>query len=115
MEILKKKKRRLDPLEEERRMKLYLKGFSDRQIANETFYSITTISQWRWSRGLPANHFTKQKLTQEDQEKRMELYSKGFGDRKIAKKCGVSKGAIAQWRWKNKLKSNFKKGQHEDE
>ena len=107
-------KRRLDPFEEERRMSLYRQGLSDYQIAEQTFYSVTAISQWRWSRGLPANHFTKQKLTQEEQEKRLKLYNKGYGDGKIAKECGVSKGAIAQWRWKKGLKSNFKKGQHEN-
>ena len=113
--MIKFNKRRLDSFEEEKRKKLYRKGLSDRQIAEQTFYSPTAISQWRWSRGLPANHFTKQMLTQEEQEKRLELYNKGFSDRKIAKECGVSKGAIAQWRWKKGLKSNFKKGQHENE
>ena len=96
-------------------MSLYRQGLSDNQIAEQTFYSIGAIAQWRWSRGLPANHFTKQRLTQEEKEKRMELYNKGCGDKRIAKECGVSKGAIAQWRWKNKLKSNFGKGQHENE
>lgn len=103
-------KRRLDPFEEERRMSLYKQGLSDQKIAELTFYSTNTIAQWRWSRGLPPNHFAKQKLSQEEQIKRMELYNKGFGDIIIAKECGVTKGAIAQWRWKNNLESNMSKG-----
>ena len=100
--------------ENEKRLKLYNKGYTDRQIAEELHYSAGTISQWRWKNGLKANNPPVKQLTEKEHKKRMELYDKGYGDLKIASACGVTKGAIAQWRWKNGLKSNMKKGQHEN-
>lgn len=96
--------------ENERRLNLYKKGYTDRQIANELHYSACTIFQWRQKRGLKANNPPIKRLTNDDQKFRMDLYNKGFGDLKIASICGVTKSAITQWRWKNNLISNKKKG-----
>lgn len=96
--------------ENERRLELYNKGYTDRQIANELHYSVCTIFQWRRKRGLKANNPQIKRLTKNDQKFRMDLYNKGFGDLKIASACGVTKSAITQWRRKNNLISNKKKG-----
>jgi hypothetical protein len=47
-----------------------------------------------------------------DHEQRFDLYSKGYSDIEIAKKCGVSKDTIFRWRKKNDLKSLRGKGNH---
>lgn len=106
---------RLNKEVENERLILYNQGLNDKQIADLTYYTPKVVTQWRRSRGLAPNGRKIPRLTDEENEKRMKLYNLGYGDKRIAKECGVSKGAISQWRWKNNLKSNFKKGQHENE
>lgn len=96
--------------EHERRLELYNKGYTDRKIAEELHYSACTIAQWRWNNGLKPNHEPVKHLTEDEQNFRIDLYNKGFGDLKIASICGVTKSAITQWRWKNGLKSNRNRG-----
>lgn len=95
---------------EDERLKFYNQGLTDKQIADLTYYTFGAITQWRKSRGLAPNGRKIPRLTKEENEKRMKLYNLGYSDKKIAKECGVSQGAISQWRWKNELKSNFEKG-----
>jgi uncharacterized protein YjcR len=46
------------------------------------------------------------KLTQEEEEKRMGLYKKGFVDKDIATKVGCHLSTITAWRRDRDLKSN---------
>lgn len=107
--------KRISEEENRKRLELYHQGLTDREIADKLFYSPGAIAQWRWKLNLPPHNNPVKKLTKEQHEKRMKLYNLGYGDKRIAKICKVTKSAIAQWRYKNGLKSNMKKGQHENE
>jgi hypothetical protein len=43
------------------------------------------------------------KLSEEEEQKRIMLYNQGLSDTEIAKKCGVTSSAIAEWRLSRKL------------
>lgn len=101
---------RLSKETESERLRLYNQGLTDKQIADLTYYTFGAITQWRKNRGLAPNGRKIPRLTKEENEKRMRLYNLGYSDKIISEECGVSKGAISQWRWKNGLKSNFEKG-----
>lgn len=45
----------------------------------------------------------KQTLPKNEERKRIQLYKEGYNDVQIAKRCGVSKSAIAKWRKRRNL------------
>lgn len=40
--------------------------------------------------------------------KRINLWGKGYSDKKIARECNVSSRAIEQWRKKHDIQANYK-------
>lgn len=52
----------------------------------------------------------KQTLPKNEERKRIQLYKEGYNDVQIAKRCGVSKSAIAKWRKRRNLPSNHIQG-----
>jgi uncharacterized protein YjcR len=99
----------------EQKFELYQKGLTDVEIARALSISISAVNTWRRTKGLPLNTVPWSathnhcKLSDEENEKRMTLYQKGFLDQDIAKKCGVSISTITSWRRGRGLKSNAKK------
>jgi transposase len=111
--------RRLTKEENGKRIKLYEQGFSDREIAEKCGVSFKTISLWRREHNLPSATERKGKksgrrLTQEEIDRRIELYNQGLNDKEIAQKMGLAISSIQHWRKKNNLPPNrFHKFPHE--
>lgn len=109
---------KLTEQEEKERMELYNQGLDDKQISEILHLSKSGLQSWRYNRGLKGNKergFKKSntlgsitRLPKEEHELRMRLYNKGLIDRKVAKVCHVSSGAIFQWRRKYNLPANGK-------
>ena len=83
-----------------KRMELYRKGLSDREIAEETEHTSPAIYQWRKKYGLPSN------WRKSREEKRLEMYHNGHTDFAMAKIEGVEISTIAKWRKKYGLSAN---------
>jgi len=93
--------RRSLPAEEEaRRMKLYNQGLSDTEIGEVLGMTTSGVCCWRNSRGLPANR-GKRSVREQDlatYERRLKMYHAGVSCREIARREGVTIGAIYNWR-----------------
>ncbi len=109
------------------RLELYKQGLSDEQIARKLNLSTTSITSWRSRRGLDAiNGIYDMEIGYSPQtgpkgpqglrgiseknkikDNRLELYKRGLSDEDIAQKVGVTKRAIASWRYRRRLKANI--------
>ena len=93
--------RRSLPAEEEaRRMKLYNQGLNDIEIGEAVGMTNSGVCCWRSSRGLPANR-GKRSVRERDlatYERRLKMYHAGVSCREIARREGVTIGAIYNWR-----------------
>lgn len=92
-----------------RRLTLWQAGNTDVEIARLENKTIGAIRRWRASVGLPPNKHGFNRLTPEDENKRLALYAAGKSDPEIAKSCGVSPNAIFRWRHLRGLKGNRRK------
>lgn len=89
----------------EKIMKLYERGLSDRLIAEEIGESVACIRNWRISKGLQSKNKTKKKFTD---EQLIELHNKKLDDKKIAKIFKCSRRAVHGRRNKLGLEPNYK-------
>lgn len=48
------------------------------------------------------------RISQEEYNKRLNLWGKGYSDRKIARECNVSTQTIEQWRKNHDIPANYK-------
>ena len=48
------------------------------------------------------------RISHEEHNKRLNLWGKGYSDKKIARECNVSSQAIEQWRKKHDIPANYK-------
>jgi len=81
--------------------KLYHQFYTDREIADMLAIPYYKVQAWRVGQGLRSNH--------PNHRKKMELYSKGCSDQKIADALGyTSAGTIYLWRRGHGLLANGK-------
>nr|DAJ94278.1 MAG TPA: Carbamoyl-phosphate synthetase large chain, oligomerization domain [Caudoviricetes sp.] len=78
---------------------LYKQGYSDKKIAEHTYYTYDTIRAYRRHLGLKSN-------LQKKLDRRMELYEQGLSDGQIAAEIGFSKSCVRGWRIANNLPIN---------
>ena len=78
---------------------LYKQGYSDKEIAEHTYYTYDTIRAYRRHLGLRSN-------LQKKLDRRMELYKQGLSDSQIAAEIGFSKSCVRGWRIVNNLPIN---------
>ena len=88
-------------LDEERAMRLYNAGYSDREIADACSVCVYMVEQWRRRNSL----YRDKALF--DPEKIEELYRKGLHDGEIAAELHCSRGVAARWRRINNLPPNW--------
>lgn len=48
------------------------------------------------------------RISQEEHNKRLNLWGKGYSDRKIARECNVSTQTIEQWRKNRDIPTNYR-------
>ena len=84
-------------------MELYNEGLTDKEMAEELDWTISTIADWRRENNLPVNKFYKKK-----HEKRMELYNEGLTDKEITERLDLGSSTIGVWRKRNNLPPNNK-------
>lgn len=84
----------------EKMLALYQQGKTDKEIAAELDYSVTSVGKWRRKMGLALIPAAKPCV---DSDAAMGLYRKGFTDRQIANLLGVTKSAIIGWRHRKGL------------
>ena len=95
--------------EHDQKLELYNQGLTDLEIAQQTNTSISNVNTWRRTHKLPLIKSNGSKLSEEEEQKRLYFYNKGFSDTDIALKCGVTISAICAWRKDRKLKNNTTK------
>lgn len=80
---------------------------TDQQLANIFLVNKSSISYWRKKNGLQCNDKRKEpRLEKKDLELRLKLFNENYSDEEIAIATGLSREAIALWRWKNNLLKN---------
>ena len=89
------------------RKRLYDKGLTDKQMAEELGIHKTTLVSWRNKHKLPLHPSRGNMLSDEDEALRRKLYRMGLSDGVIARKVGVAPITIYGWRHSRKLKPNF--------
>ncbi|MFW5794906.1 MAG: terminase gpP N-terminus-related DNA-binding protein [Bacillota bacterium] len=89
-----------------KRLELYKKGLSDREIAEKVGLSKAGIASWRYRNKLPANK--KYKLSEKEKKKRFKLYNEGLTDKELSKKLDLTVKGVINWRNKNNLEPNKK-------
>lgn len=99
----------LNEAENKERMAVYEKGLTDAESAELLFISSATFYHWRKKNNLPAHRDHRHFISKAEEEKRLELYNKGFNDHEIANKCLCTPPNISAWRNRRGLKSNYKK------
>ena len=108
--ILKKDEKKEDKFK--KRMELWKKGYTDKEIGKELNISKTSITNWRRSRNLECNH---KRTNKKEFPERMKLYNKGLNDKDIERKLGIRSSIIAKWRRDNNLVSNVTKREKQKE
>ncbi len=83
--------------------RMYDKGATDREIADDTQHDIVNVVMWRRRRHLPANG---QLRLLDIYSKMQELYARGYTDEQIAKFLGKKRYNVEYWRRKRGLESN---------
>jgi len=92
------------------RLSMIEQGLSDGEIAEQLGITKSAFTIWRNKRGIPPNRPRGgQRLPKNMQKRRIELYKRGFSDREIAEKIGISKSGVQRWRKREGIKSNFNK------
>ena len=83
------------------------KGMNDLELSQEFNMSIDMVKYYRRKLGLFANkRALGNPLSDEQEDKRMKLYSLGKSDSVIAKTLGLKPASILAWRKKRGLKAN---------
>ena len=105
----------LEVFKEKVRMKLYEEGLNDLEIGRKLKLTRSAIQAWRQKRGFKSN-FSRggQRLSEDEEEKRMKLYEEGLNDLKIGKKLKLTGGAISAWRTSRKLPSTISRSKYPD-
>ena len=97
-----------------KRMELYRKGWSDREIGDAVGIGPEGVLKWRKKHGLKANWahgFPNEILKarrEEDHKNRMSLYLSGATDREIGMALGIRESTVQKWRSRNRLLKNKK-------
>ena len=95
--------------EHDQKLELYNQGLTDLEIAQQLNISVSNVNTWRRTHKLPLIKSKNRKISEEEEQKRLYFYNKGFSDTDIALKCGVTISAICAWRKDRKLKNNTTK------
>jgi uncharacterized protein YjcR len=89
---------------QELRIRLYREGKSDREIAEQTGTTISTVRAWRQYHKLKAND--QRQACRYDRTLMREYYMRGMNDSQIAVKLGCHSGTVGEWRKKEGLAKN---------
>lgn len=81
----------------DRRMKLYSDGMTDEEMTKAEGVEICTIRRWRKKHNLPPNKHGFNRLTREEEDKRLALWNAGMSYSEMAKTCGVHVNAMFRW------------------
>lgn len=88
-------------------MKFYLKGMTDRQIADALGASLETVRKWRQRSGLVSHPPVRIVLSRLDVDGHgRELYDQGLTDQEIAAAFQMAPKSVWEWRRKHGLKPN---------
>ena len=85
-------------------IELYREGKSDREIAEQTGTTISTVRAWRQYHKLPANDARKEVTY--DRALMRQYYMRGMNDCQIAEILGCYSGTVGDWRKKEGLAPN---------
>lgn len=92
------------PLDREAAKKLYDKGHSDAEIADQLGVHYKTVERWRRENGLFRRNPEAVAVSW------MELYEQGLSDVDIAQAVGVTQSTIWRWRHRDRLPPNTTRG-----
>jgi transposase len=96
-------------IDDTRRLELYGYGLSDSEIAKRVGVSSSTISYWRYSRGLPVTKTRDMSnLSKSEHARRIAFYRRGYCDKALALAFGLTKAGVAGWRRRHGLAINKK-------
>lgn len=95
--------------EHEKRMELYRKGASDKEIGEALFLAQSTVFHWRKINNLPRNARHREIKPEED-ALMLRLHECGMSDKKIGETVGRPTGTVRYWRVRKGLKNNFEQG-----
>ncbi len=94
---------KLTKKENEERLELYYRGYTDRQIAEKLNFSTAAIYHWRRSRKLEANDQSRKTEYKGHEKEIKKLYDEGLTDYQIATTIGIKINSVKRYRWNNKL------------